>query len=168
MSSVAKYIFSCPRHCDQGLIVIVYYFQIWNKRTQDISSLISSYIGPMYIETHCIIQSIHWFFYTCIYTLCILIRKANFYLSSKVEVWNFSCSFGKAVEDHSWLSRGWIFLTIDVDLMDRTKFMTFKIFSSCLFKEWKITTPKWCLLFLWGLALKQTPYKCILKKDMQQ
>ena len=37
-SSDAKYIFlSCPRHSDRGLIVvIVYYFQIWNKKEHNI------------------------------------------------------------------------------------------------------------------------------------
>ena len=45
--------FACSRHCDQGLIVvIVYYFQIWNKKEHIISSrVISSHMGPMYIET---------------------------------------------------------------------------------------------------------------------
>ena len=45
---------SCPRHCDQGLIVvIVYYFQIWNRKENIIiiSRVISSHMGPMYIET---------------------------------------------------------------------------------------------------------------------
>ena len=50
-----KYIFlSCPRHCDQGLIVvIVYYFQIWNKKEHNIiiSRVIESHMSPMYIET---------------------------------------------------------------------------------------------------------------------
>ena len=27
---------SCPRHCNQGLIVVVYYFQIWNKNEHTI------------------------------------------------------------------------------------------------------------------------------------
>ena len=41
-------------HCDQGLIVvIVYYFQIWNKKEHNIISrkVITSHMGPMYIET---------------------------------------------------------------------------------------------------------------------
>ena len=41
-------------HCDRGLIVvIVYYFQIWNKKDHNIiiSRVISSHMGPMYIET---------------------------------------------------------------------------------------------------------------------
>ena len=45
---------SCPRHSDRGLIVdIVYYFQIWNKIEHNIisSRVISSHVGPMYIET---------------------------------------------------------------------------------------------------------------------
>ena len=54
-SSDAKYFFlSCPRHCDQGLIVvIVYYFQIWNKKKEHIiiSWVIRSDIVPKYIET---------------------------------------------------------------------------------------------------------------------
>ena len=40
-------------HCDGGLIiVIVYYFQIWNKKEHIISSwVINSHMCPMYIET---------------------------------------------------------------------------------------------------------------------
>ena len=53
ISSEAKYfILSCPRHCDQGLIVvIVYYFDIWNKKERNIiiSRVISSHMGPMYM-----------------------------------------------------------------------------------------------------------------------
>ena len=50
------FFFSCQRHCDQGLtVVIVYYFQIWNnppkKHNIIISWVISSHMGPMYIET---------------------------------------------------------------------------------------------------------------------
>ena len=39
-------------HCDGGLIVVVYYFQIWNKKEHKIisSRVISSQIGHMYIE----------------------------------------------------------------------------------------------------------------------
>ena len=39
-SSEAKYIFlSCPRHWDEGLIVVIeYYFQIWNKKEYNIIS----------------------------------------------------------------------------------------------------------------------------------
>ena len=55
ISSEVKYFFlSCSRHCNQGFIVdIVYYFQIWNKKEHNIiiSIVISSHIGPMYIET---------------------------------------------------------------------------------------------------------------------
>ena len=43
---------SCPRHCDQGLIVvIVYNFQIWNKKEHNIiiSRIMSGHMGPMYI-----------------------------------------------------------------------------------------------------------------------
>ena len=44
---------SCPKHCDRGLIaVIVYYFQIWNKKEHIIiNRVMSSHMGPMYIET---------------------------------------------------------------------------------------------------------------------
>ena len=45
---------SCERHCDQWLIVVlIYYFQIWNKKEHNIiiSIVISSHMGPMYIET---------------------------------------------------------------------------------------------------------------------
>ena len=44
---------SCLRDCDQELIVvIVYYFQIWNKKehTIIINSVISCHMGPIYIE----------------------------------------------------------------------------------------------------------------------
>ena len=54
ISSDTKYLFfSCPRHCDQRLIVvIVYYFQIWYKKEHIIiSSVISSHMGSIYIET---------------------------------------------------------------------------------------------------------------------
>ena len=56
ISSDAKYFFvSCPRHCDRGLIVvIVCYFQIWNKTEHNIiiRRVINSHLGPMYIATH--------------------------------------------------------------------------------------------------------------------
>ena len=45
---------SGPSHCDRGLIVvIVYYFQTLNKKEHNIiiSRVISSQMGPMYIET---------------------------------------------------------------------------------------------------------------------
>ena len=55
ISSDAKYVFlSCPRQFHEGLVVfIVYYFQIWNKKELNIiiCRVISSYIGPIYIET---------------------------------------------------------------------------------------------------------------------
>ena len=44
----------CPRNRDQGVIVvIVYCFQIWNKKEHNIiiSRIISSHMGSMYIET---------------------------------------------------------------------------------------------------------------------
>ena len=53
ISSDAKY-FSSPKDNDPGLIVvIVYYFQIWNKKELNIIIIwvISSYKGPIYIET---------------------------------------------------------------------------------------------------------------------
>ena len=52
-NDIRYFFLSCPRHCDQGLIVaIVYYFQIWNKKENNIiiSRVISSHMGPMYIE----------------------------------------------------------------------------------------------------------------------
>ena len=52
-----KYFFSCPRHCDQGLIVIIVNnIQIWNKKEHNIiiSKIISSHMGPLYIMTSCI------------------------------------------------------------------------------------------------------------------
>ena len=54
ISSAAKHFLSYPRHCDQGLIVvIVYYSNIWNKKEDNviISRIISSHMGPIYIET---------------------------------------------------------------------------------------------------------------------
>ena len=47
---------SCSRLCNQGLIVFkVYYFKIWTKKEHNliISRVISSHMGPMYIETPC-------------------------------------------------------------------------------------------------------------------
>ena len=43
---------SCPRHCDWGLtVVVVYQFQIWNKKQHIIfRRVISRHIGLMYIE----------------------------------------------------------------------------------------------------------------------
>ena len=39
----------CPRHSDQGLIiVIVYYFKMWKNTT---ISRISNHMGPIYMET---------------------------------------------------------------------------------------------------------------------
>ena len=56
ISSDAKYFFLLDKHCDRGLIVvIVYYFQIWNKKEHNIiiSRAISGHMGgvPIYIET---------------------------------------------------------------------------------------------------------------------
>ena len=45
---------TCPRHCDQGLlIVIICYFQIWNKKEISIiiNRVISSHMASMYLET---------------------------------------------------------------------------------------------------------------------
>ena len=82
-SSDANYIFlSCPRHCDRGLIVvIVYYFQIWNRKEYNIiiSRVISSHMGPI-ILTHPIL-AVTWVPFPCIlrhpilaitWVLCIL------------------------------------------------------------------------------------------------
>ena len=44
----------CPRYCDQGLLVVIlYYFQTWNKKEDNIiiSRDINSHMGPVYIET---------------------------------------------------------------------------------------------------------------------
>ena len=52
-----------PRHRGQGLIVVtVYYFQIWNKKEHNIiiSRVISSQIGPMYIDTRYIYSYTEW------------------------------------------------------------------------------------------------------------
>ena len=42
------------RHCDQRMIVVlVNYFQIWNKKEQIINSrVISSDVSPMYIDSY--------------------------------------------------------------------------------------------------------------------
>ena len=57
ISSDAKYFFlSSPRHCDQGLtVVIVYYFKIWIKKEHNIiiRRVIRSHMDLMYIETPC-------------------------------------------------------------------------------------------------------------------
>ena len=48
------FFFSCPRHCDQGfIVVIVYYFHIWNKKEHNIiiCRVINSHMVTMYIET---------------------------------------------------------------------------------------------------------------------
>ena len=53
-SDVAYFFLSCPKHCDRGLIVvIVYYFQIWNKKEHNIISgrIITSCVGPIYNTT---------------------------------------------------------------------------------------------------------------------
>ena len=46
-------------HCDRGLIVVfVYYFKTWNKKDNIyISRVMSSHMGPIYIETSNIIIS---------------------------------------------------------------------------------------------------------------
>ena len=61
INSDGKYFFfSCPKNCDQGLIVvIVYYFQIW------LSRVISSHMGPMYIETPYIYMCMCLYVYIC-------------------------------------------------------------------------------------------------------
>ena len=64
ISCDAKYFFlSRPRHGDQELIVVIInYFQIWkknNKKTKHniiINRVISSHMGPMYIETSYILH----------------------------------------------------------------------------------------------------------------
>ena len=52
ISSDAKYFFlSCPRLCDQGLIVvIIYYFQIWNKNPELGTKNLEI---DLYIAVHC-------------------------------------------------------------------------------------------------------------------
>ena len=62
ISSDAKiFFFSCPSHCDQGLIiVIVYYFWIWKKKEHIFSSrVISNHTVPMFTETPSIIRIFH-------------------------------------------------------------------------------------------------------------
>ena len=52
ISSEEECFLSCPRRCDRGLtVVIVYYFQIWNKKDIIISRVISCHEGSMYIDT---------------------------------------------------------------------------------------------------------------------
>ena len=64
ISSDTKYFSSpCSWHCDRGLIVVtVYYFQIWNKNII-ISWVISSHVGPMYIEIPNIMVTIRLFYF---------------------------------------------------------------------------------------------------------
>ena len=49
-------------HCDQRLIVVtVYYFQLWNQKEHNIiSRVISSHIGPMYIDTPSVYTFTEW------------------------------------------------------------------------------------------------------------
>ena len=62
---------SCPRPFDQGLIiVIVYYFQICNKKKKHkiiINRVISSLMGPLYIETSVVTLSCNYLLKNCIY-----------------------------------------------------------------------------------------------------
>ena len=78
ISHDAKHFFvSCPRHCDRVLIVvIVYYFQIWNKKKHNIiiSRLISSHMGPMFFETLCTYILISSTLYIYIY-MCVCVLK---------------------------------------------------------------------------------------------
>ena len=40
ISSDAKYFFLfCPRHCDRGLIIVIAYYQIWNKKKNTLLSV---------------------------------------------------------------------------------------------------------------------------------
>ena len=58
------------RYCDRELIVVIeYYFQIWIKKTLNVTSsrVMSSHIGPMYIETP----------YSCAWNIFILDASAN-------------------------------------------------------------------------------------------
>ena len=66
--------FCCQKHCDRGIIiVIVNYFQIWNKNEHNIiiSRVISSHIGPMYIETPYNLNALSCLFIDI--TLCVII-----------------------------------------------------------------------------------------------
>ena len=53
ISSAAKYFFlSFPRHWDRGLIVVIlYYFQIYEKEHNIICRVINNHMSPMYTET---------------------------------------------------------------------------------------------------------------------
>ncbi len=49
----------CPRHFDRGLIVVIgYYFQIWNEKVHKIiiCRVTSGRMGPIFIETQYIIR----------------------------------------------------------------------------------------------------------------
>ena len=60
INSDANYFFLCSlRHCDWGLIVvIVYYFQIRNKKENNII-ISNSHMGPIYIKTPCTLDLIN-------------------------------------------------------------------------------------------------------------
>ena len=67
ISSEAKYFFPfLPRQCDQGsILVIVYYFQIWNKKAHIIiRRVIRCHMAPMYIETP-YINGLHLYWENC-------------------------------------------------------------------------------------------------------
>ena len=53
ISDTKNLFLTCPRYCDRGLIAImVYYFQIWNKKKNIIFNRVSScHMDPMYTET---------------------------------------------------------------------------------------------------------------------
>ena len=91
--SDAKYFFLlCPRHCDQGLIVVIlYYFQIWNKKECYIiiRRVISRHMGPMYSETPNIY--VYWdILYQCILSHLILMYIDTPYINVFWDILYFS------------------------------------------------------------------------------
>ena len=93
------FLLSCPRQCDRGLmVVIVYYFQIWSQKEQNIiiiSRVISSHMGSMYIETPIYI-------YIYIYNQVMLIAwKPSLSLSLSLSP-SLSLLLSVSIIDRSW------------------------------------------------------------------
>ena len=88
ISSDTKYFFlSCPRHCDQELIVvIVYYFPIWNKKKKDTTLLLVELIAVTWVP--------------CILRHPILIEKRLSFLDSET-VWCWSTNLVYLLTWHS-------------------------------------------------------------------
>ena len=83
-SSDAKYVFLS---CSRGIIVVlVYCFQIWNKKEHSlITRVISSHMGPMYIDASCISRGL----VSCLgfmahQSFLVIQRQIHFYENSSI------------------------------------------------------------------------------------